>query len=177
MTSLRPRLIGMLTLSFTLAAFALAFLALNHGAPAQAQEPSPTPTGTGTVSPTTSPTPTGTRTATDCSGKVKGGQTVPASGGTTVRLPASGNYDVITNPPGIGDPTFTVCHAESLARVTINAVTCREVSESVPNQTGAILIAQVVESCTTAAVAGATATSSQAPSTIQPPNTGEAGLR
>jgi hypothetical protein len=177
LTSLRPRSLGLLTLSVVLAAFALAFFALNHGGPAQAQEPSPTPTGTGTVSPTTSPTPTGTRTATDCSGKLKGGQTVPGAAGATIKLPGSGNYDVIINPPGTGDPTFTVCHVETQVRVTINALTCREISESVPNQSGAILIGQIVESCQTGAVAGATAISSQAPSTIQPPNTGDAGLR
>lgn len=175
MTSLPPRPIKTLTLSLTALLVAIAFLALHAGGPAaQAQEPSPTATGTASVTP--SPTPSGTRTATDCAGTIKGGQTVPAVSGATVRLPASGTYDILINPPGAADPTFTVCHAESKARVTINALTCREVSESVPQQSGALLIAQIVESCTTSATAGATAVATPPPGGIQPPNTGSAGL-
>ena len=101
---------------------------------------------------------------------------MPTASGTTVWLPSGGTYDVLINPPGATDPTFTVCHAESQARVTINAVTCREVSESVPNPSGALLIGQIVESCTTSAVAGTTAVATQTPGSIQPPNTGDAGL-
>jgi hypothetical protein len=101
---------------------------------------------------------------------------VTASGSSSVTLPAGGTYDITTGT-GAGDPTFTVCHKESQARVTINAQTCREVSESVPNASGALIIAQIVESCTTTATAGSTAVATQTPGTIQPPSTGDAGLR
>jgi hypothetical protein len=175
LTAMRPRSIAMLTFSFAVTAFALTFLALHLGVPAaQAQEPSPTLSAT--ASPTPSATPTGTRTPTSCAGTSKGGQTVPAVSGATVRLPAGGTYDVLINPPGTADPTFTVCHAESLARVTINALTCREVGESVPNASGALIVAQIVESCTTSEVAGATAVATPPSGAIQPPNTGNAGL-
>lgn len=143
---------------------------------AQAQEPSPTPTRTAT--PAASPTPSGTPAASTCAGNIRGNnQTVPAVSGATVRLPAGGDYDVIINPPGAAEPTFTVCHEQSLARVTINAVTCREISESVPNQSGAIIVAQIVESCMTGAAAPAPAVSTTPPpGGITPPNTGDAGL-
>jgi hypothetical protein len=40
-----------------------------------------------------------------------------------------------------------------------------------------LIVAQIVESCTTTATAGSTAVATQTPGTIQPPSTGEAGLR
>jgi hypothetical protein len=100
---------------------------------------------------------------------------VAASGSTSVTLPAGGTYD-ITAGTGAGDPTFTVCHKESQARVTINARTCREVGESVPDASGALIIAQIVESCRTTAVAGSTSVPGQTPGGIQPPSTGDAGF-
>jgi hypothetical protein len=107
---------------------------------------------------------------------VAGGQTVTVVGTTTVRLPAGGRYDVIVAPAGAAEPAFTVCHAESLSRVTINATTCREMSESIPNASGALIIAQIVESCSTGGqVAGATAVPSQTGG-ISPPSTGDGGL-
>jgi hypothetical protein len=101
---------------------------------------------------------------------------VSALGGASVTLPAGGTYDVLSGPSGAADPTFTVCHKESLARVTINAETCREVSESVPNASGALIVAQIVESCTTTATAGSTVVATQTTGAIQPPSTGDAGL-
>lgn len=156
---------------------------------ARAQEPSPTPTRTATpvASPTVSstaaaspsPTPSGTAAATACAGNITGGQTftVPGSA-TTVRLPA-GTFAITVSGAG-ADATFTACHVESQARVTIGLLTCREISESIPSQpgvaSGAFLIAQIVESCTTSGTAGVTGTPAAGGSTIQPPNTGDAGL-
>jgi hypothetical protein len=60
--------------------------------------------------------------------------------------------------------------------VTINALTCREVSEQVPDASGALIIAQIVESCTTSAVAAATTTATPTTGAIAPPSTGDGGL-
>jgi hypothetical protein len=139
-----------------------------------AQEPSPTAAVSAT--PAASPTPSGTALPFECAGRTRGGQTVPAVSGATVTLPAGGSYDVLINPPGAAEPTFTVCHGESQARVTINALTCREVSEQVPDASGALIIAQIVESCTTSAVAAATTTATPATGAIAPPSTGDGGL-
>jgi hypothetical protein len=157
---------------------------------ARAQEPSPTPTRTSTpsASPTVSstasaspsPTPSGTAAATACAGNLTGGQTVTVQGSqTTVRLPA-GTFNITVSAAGSADATFTVCHVESQARVTIGLLTCREISESIPSQpgvaSGAFLIAQIVESCTSSGTAGVTGTPAAGGSAIQPPSTGSAGL-
>jgi hypothetical protein len=175
--SLSPRQIKLATLSLVVLLAALAFVARHAGdtSIARAQEPSPTATRTATA--IASATPSGTAAAGTCSGAIRGGQTAPAPGGASITLPAGGTYDILTGPSGEPDPTFTVCHKESQARVTINAQTCREVSESVPNASGALIVAQIVESCTTTATAGSTAVATQTPGAIQPPSTGEAGLR
>jgi hypothetical protein len=96
-----------------------------------------------------------------------------------VRLPA-GTFNITVSAAGGADPTFTVCHVESQARVTIALLTCREISESIPSQpgvaSGAFLIAQIVESCTTSGTAGVTGTPPAGATAIQPPNTGDGGL-
>jgi hypothetical protein len=154
----------------------LAFVARDAAGTSVARAQEPSPTATRTAAATTSPTPSGTAAAGTCSGAIKGGQTVPATGGASVTLPAGGTYDILAGPTDSGDPTFTVCHKESQARVTINAQTCREVGESVPQASSALIVAQIVESCTTTAVAGSTAVATQTPGAIQPPSTGDAGL-
>jgi hypothetical protein len=166
-----------------------AFFAWHTGAlaPANAQEPSPTPTrtatpaATGTVAATPRATEAPAVAATpfpECEGAIRGGQTIAAVSGASVTLPSGEEYDLFINPPGAAEPTFTVCHADSQARVTINALTCREVSESVPDASGALIIARIVESCTTTASAGSTAVATQVSgNTIAPPNTGDGGLR